>query len=223
MKMNSIEKTRASKMIRGKDKTNKDIKISSEWKIQNVVSTVSMKFDVPEGKANLTDITRRFPECEYNPERFPGLIMRLTDPKSTALIFSTGNMVVTGLKEESLIEGSVSRYIDNITRSGISLVGEPEIRVQNIVASGDLHVPIDLNDATIILNNAVYEPEVFPGLIYRMENPKAVFLIFATGKVVCTGVKKREDVDVSMKKLERVIIENGLIAIYDNDERLDFI
>ncbi len=89
-------------------------------------------------------------------------------------------------------------------------VSNPKITVQNIVASGDLHAPIDLNMAAVVMEYAMYEPEVFPGLIYRMQDPKAVFLIFSTGKIVCTGGKSREIVAQAVKKLMREVEEYGV-------------
>jgi transcription initiation factor TFIID TATA-box-binding protein len=89
-------------------------------------------------------------------------------------------------------------------------VSNPEITIQNIVASGDLHTFIDLNKAAIIMENAMYEPEVFPGLIYRMPDPKTVFLIFSTGKVVCTGAKNKKSVKEAIIKLNREVRELGI-------------
>jgi transcription initiation factor TFIID TATA-box-binding protein len=100
------------------------------------------------------------------------------------------------------------------------------ITIQNIVASGDLHTSIDLNEASIIMENAMYEPEVFPGLIYRMQEPKTVFLIFSTGRIVCTGAKTKEIVGEAVEKLVNEVKELGLAMIkggYDAGEDEDFI
>jgi len=95
----------------------------------------------------LNQIARKFLECEYNPERFPGLVMRIPDPKATILIFSTGKMVITGMRDAAEAEAAVA--IKNLKQAKVTITAEPEITIQNIVTSGDLHVPIDLNEASL--------------------------------------------------------------------------
>ena len=188
--------------IEKKDESNLEL----DYKIENVVATVIM--EITE-KIDLTKIARKFEDVEYNPERFPGLVMRITDPKATFLIFSTGKMVITGLRRADEASPGVKKIMKSIKSAGIN-VSNPEITIQNIVASGDLHTFIDLNKAAIIMENAMYEPEVFPGLIYRMPDPKTVFLIFSTGKVVCTGAKNKESVKEAISKLNREVRELGI-------------
>ncbi len=177
-----------------------------DYKIENVVATVVM--DITE-KIDLIKIARKHEQVEYNPERFPGLIMRITNPKATFLIFSTGKMVITGLRRADEADPAVKKAIKNIKKAGIN-VANPVITIQNIVASGDLHTFIDLNMAAIVMENVMYEPEVFPGLIYRMQNPKSVFLVFSTGKVVCTGAKNKETVKEAIIKLNHEVREIGV-------------
>ncbi|MGV9172264.1 MAG: TATA-box-binding protein [Promethearchaeia archaeon] len=172
-----------------------------DYKIENVVATVEVKI---EDTIDLTQIARKHPEVEYNPERFPGLVMRIEKPRATILIFSTGKMVVTGLRKASEAPSVVDQVVDNIKKAGVE-VENPEITIQNIVASGDLHTNVDLNMAAIVMEFAMYEPEVFPGLIYRMQEPKTVFLIFSTGRIVCTGAKKKEVVRDAVIKLNKEI------------------
>ncbi|MBY8982425.1 MAG: TATA-box-binding protein [Candidatus Lokiarchaeota archaeon] len=174
-----------------------------DYKIENVVATVVVEI---QEKIDLTKIARKHVDTEYNPERFPGLVMRIEKPKATILVFSTGKMVVTGMRKASEAPAVVDKAIKRIKKAGIE-VGAPVITIQNIVASGDLHTHIDLNMGAIVMEYAMYEPEVFPGLIYRMQNPKTVFLIFSTGKIVCTGTKKKEDVRVAVIKLNKEVRE----------------
>ena len=190
--------------------------IKLDYKIENVVATVIM--EITE-KIDLTKIARKFEDAEYNPERFPGLVMRIKDPKATFLIFSTGKMVITGLRRADEASLAVKKIVKSIKNAGIS-VSNPEITVQNIVASGDLHTFIDLNMAAIIMENAMYEPEVFPGLIYRMKEPKTVFLIFSTGKVVCTGAKNKEFVKEAFINLNHKVRELGIAQ--KNEENLEY-
>jgi len=188
--------------VEKKDESN----LKLDYKIENVVATVVM--EITE-KIDLNKIARKFEDVEYNPERFPGLVMRISDPKATFLIFSTGKMVITGLRRADEARPGVKKIIKSIKAAGIN-VSNPEITIQNIVASGDLHTFIDLNMAAIVMENAMYEPEVFPGLIYRMKDPKTVFLIFSTGKIVCTGAKNKESVKVAILNLNREVRELGI-------------
>jgi len=188
--------------VEKKDESN----LKLDYKIENVVATVVM--EITE-KIDLNKIARKFEDVEYNPERFPGLVMRITDPKATFLIFSTGKMVITGLRRADEARPGVKKIIKSIKAAGIN-VSNPEITIQNIVASGDLHTFIDLNMAAIVMENAMYEPEVFPGLIYRMKDPKTVFLIFSTGKIVCTGAKNKESVKEAILNLNREVRELGI-------------
>lgn len=183
-----------------------DYETDLDYKIENVVATVVV--EITE-KIDLNQIARRHAEVEYNPERFPGLVMRIEKPRATILIFSTGKMVVTGLRHASEADRVVDKVVKNIKKAGIK-VSNPEITIQNIVASGDLHTNIDLNMAAIVMEYAMYEPEVFPGLIYRMQEPKTVFLIFSTGRIVCTGAKKKEIVREAVLKLNKEVRELGV-------------
>ncbi len=190
-----------------------DLESNLDYKIENVVATVVV--EITE-KIDLKQIARKHVEVEYNPERFPGLVMRIEKPRATILIFSTGKMVVTGLRKAAEAPKVVEKVVKNIRKAGIK-VTNPVITIQNIVASGDLHTNIDLNMAAIVMEYAMYEPEVFPGLIYRMQEPKTVFLIFSTGRIVCTGAKKKEIVRDAVLKLNHQVRELG-VAKKDNAE-----
>jgi len=199
--------------------------IKAEWTVENVVATVVLGLE-PGEKIDLNQIARKFAECEYNPERFPGLVMRIVDPKATILIFSTGKMVVTGMRAAAEASAVVAIVIKNLKQAKVNITAEPVITIQNIVASGDLHVPVDLNEASVIMENAMYEPEVFPGLIYRMQEPKTVFLIFSTGRIVCTGAKTKEIVGEAVEKLVEEIKRLDLAQVkgdFDTGDDEDFI
>jgi len=183
-----------------------DYEANLDYKIENVVGTVIVEIDE---KIDLNQIARKQPDVEYNPERFPGLVMRIIKPRATILIFSTGKMVVTGLRKASEADKVVQKVIKNIRKADIE-VRNPVITIQNIVASGDLHTNIDLNMAAIVMEYAMYEPEVFPGLIYRMQDPKTVFLIFSTGRIVCTGAKDKAIVREAVLKLNKEVRQLGV-------------
>ncbi len=156
-----------------------------KFKIENVVATVEVT-----SKIDLNLLARKKKDAEYNPEQFPGLKLRIKNPKATILVFSTGKMVITGLRRATEAEAAVEKVINEIRRVGITITGKPKIAIQNIVASGDLHSRIDLDLAQMTLEHCLFEPEVFPGLIYRMKTPKAVFLLFSSGRIVCAGTNK---------------------------------
>jgi len=174
--------------------------------IENVVATAAIKQNI-----DLNSIVRVFPGVQYQPEVFPGLVYRLKKPKTATLIFRSGKMVCTGAKSERQAKKAVMKVVDHLKRNGIVIVGKPDIQVQNIVASAGLGGTIDLEKATYSLKRTMYEPEQFPGLIYRMEEPKVVFLLFSTGKFVCLGAKKEEEIPRAISKLQKTLEEKELI------------
>ncbi|MBD3195879.1 MAG: TATA-box-binding protein [Candidatus Lokiarchaeota archaeon] len=199
-----------------------DYEENPDYKIENVVATVTVEI---KEKIDLNQIARKQADVEYNPERFPGLVMRIEKPRATILIFSTGKMVVTGMRKASEAEEVVDKTVKRIKKAGIE-VSNPEIVIQNIVASGDLHTNVDLNMAAIVMEYAMYEPEVFPGLIYRMQDPKTVFLIFSTGKIVCTGAKNKEVVHDAVINLNKTVREAKVTrdeGSYQEYEEISFI
>ena len=175
--------------------------------IVNVVASATLN-----QKIDLNSIVRLFPGVEYRPEQFPGLVYRLKKPKTATLIFSSGKMVCTGATSEKLARKAVMRVVNELKMNGIVILGKPEIQIQNIVTSAGLGGRIDLEKTTYSLKRTMYEPEQFPGLIYRMDDPKVVILIFASGKLVITGAKKEAEVSIATAKLRETLEEKGLIT-----------
>ena len=174
-------------------------------KMENVVATAALKHGI-----DLDGVVKAFPEAEYRPEKFPGLIFRLRRPKTATLIFGSGKMVCTGAKSSKLAKSAVRKVVRELKANGIVVLGRPKITIQNMVASANLHGQVDLETAADLLDNVMYEPEQFPGLIYRMRDPKTVLLIFASGKVVCTGGKSEEMVNESVNKLYELLDDYAL-------------
>jgi transcription initiation factor TFIID TATA-box-binding protein len=172
--------------------------------VENVVASVTL-----DQKINLLDIMKVFRNVEYRPKQFPGLVYRIKRPKTATLIFASGKMVCTGAKSERMAVRAVHKVVRELERKGIIKEGKPKIIIQNIVASANLHGKIDLEMAADIMENVMYEPEQFPGLIYRMQTPKVVMLLFASGKLVCTGAKHEDMV------LEAVGKVNALLKDYE--------
>jgi transcription initiation factor TFIID TATA-box-binding protein len=152
---------------------------------------------------DLQSIALALAEAEYEPEQFPGLIYRVKDPKAALLLFRSGKVVCTGAKNLTQVRTAIEKVIKLIEKSGIAVDKEPEIVVQNIVASADLGQKLNLNAIAMALGleRVEYEPEQFPGLVYRLDQPKVVLLIFGSGKVVCTGGKKPQDVEAAVEKI----------------------
>ncbi len=167
-------------------------------------ATLNQKFD-------LNAVVKGNPFVEYNPKRFPGLVFRIKRPKSAILIFSTGKMVCTGTKSDKESKRAIKKVIRELKKSGTIIIGKPEIKLVNIVATANLLGRIELEDAAYSLGRTMYEPEQFPGLIYRMDTPKVVILLFASGKLVCTGATKEEDVYIAVAKLHKNLKEKELI------------
>ena len=145
-------------------------------------------------KLDLRKIALNCRNAEYNPRRFAAVIMRIRDPKTTALIFSSGKMVCTGAKSEELSKDAAKKYAKAIKKVGFN-VSMQDFKIQNIVGSCDVGFPISLEGLSGQHDKfSTYEPELFPGLIYRMKDPKIVLLIFASGKIVLTGAKNKTDI-----------------------------
>jgi len=178
------------------------------YRIENVVASVTLN-----QKLNLEKIAERVPNAEYSPEQFPGLVLRISRPKTATLVFSSGKMVCTGAKSEKEVRRAVNAIVSLLRNYGIDVEGEPIIEIQNIVASANLKALVDLEKAAYLLENSMYEPEQFPGLIYRMDNPKVVLLIFSSGKVVCTGARKEEEVKEAINKLYYKLNEIGALIL----------
>lgn len=177
-----------------------------ESRIENIVATVIL-----DQNLDLNIIEARIPDVDYNPDTFPGLVYRLRTPKVTALIFKSGKMVVTGAKSISELVLAVKKILKSLKDAGIEIIGKPKLQIQNIVASANLHVFIDLDKAAFVLERSMYEPEQFPGLIYRMNDPKVVLLIFSSGKMVITGAKKEDDVKRAVDNIYRTLQDTGCI------------
>jgi transcription initiation factor TFIID TATA-box-binding protein len=162
-------------------------------------------------KVDLNAVVKSFPGAEYRPEQFPGLVFRLKRPKTATLIFNSGKMVCTGAKSEQEAGRAVMNVVKELKKGGIIIVSKPDLKVVNIVASASLAGRVDLEQAVSKLGKAMYEPEQFPGLIYRMDEPKVVILIFASGNLVCTGARREQDVYDAVHKLHERLEEQNLI------------
>jgi transcription initiation factor TFIID TATA-box-binding protein len=157
--------------------------------LQNIVSTVNLGC-----KLDLKKIALQARNAEYNPKRFAAVIMRIREPRTTALIFSSGKMVCTGAKSEEMSRLAARKYARIVQKLGFD-AKFLDFKIQNMVGSCDVKFPIRLEGLVLTHSQfSSYEPELFPGLIYRMVKPRIVLLIFVSGKVVLTGAKVRSEI-----------------------------
>jgi transcription initiation factor TFIID TATA-box-binding protein len=141
--------------------------------------------------------------AQYDPKAFPGLVFRLSDPKTATLLFHSGKLVCAGARTLEEVERAIGVVVTNVKKAGVPIIGPPTFEVQNIVASADIGSPVNLTSVcmTIGLDKVEYEPEVFPGLVYRMDDPNVVILLFGSGKLVCAGARTPQDVKSAVSKL----------------------
>jgi transcription initiation factor TFIID TATA-box-binding protein len=182
-------------------------------KIENIVATVTL-----DQTLDLGAIARSIPNVEYDPEEFPGLVLRLDNPKLTALVFGTGKMVITGAKRTDMLIKGFKRILRLFYKHGIIVTGKPRIQIQNVVASANLNAEVNLEIAAEYLDNVMYEPEQFPGLIHKMNNPRVVLLIFSSGKMVITGAKSEEEVVQAVQSIYRKLAEIGSLREVTEEE-----
>ncbi|KAJ1962057.1 TATA-binding protein (TBP) [Dipsacomyces acuminosporus] len=170
--------------------------------LQNIVATVNL-----DCRLDLKTIALHARNAEYNPKRFAAVIMRIREPKTTALIFASGKMVVTGAKSEDDSKLAARKYARIVQKLGFP-AKFTDFKIQNIVGSCDVKFPIRLEGLAYSHGTfSSYEPELFPGLIYRMVKPKIVLLIFVSGKIVLTGAKVRGEIYQAFEAIYPVLTE----------------
>lgn len=192
------------------EKKSKKKKNSLTYTVQNIVvkSTLNTTSDI-----DLIKILKHVKNTEYNKERFPGLFFRITDPKCVVIIFRTGKMILTGLKAFIHIKKIVDFIVKELNKTIKANIKRDmvESEIVNIVATANFDNQINLDLSAITLNNVIFEPEVFPGLIYKCVSPvKCVFLIFNSGNVVLTGVREEKAIEPALINLGRLLRKENL-------------
>ena len=169
-------------------------------KIENIVAS-----GVIADSIDLVELSEKVKNCELNKKRFPGAVYRIADPKMASLIFSSGKIVLTGGRSIKSVMDGLAVITTSLHQAGIETLKEPKVAITNMVCSYDLGKYINLNKVVVTLNveNIEYEPEQFPGLVYRIKDPKIVVLIFSSGKLILTGGKNLEDIKKGLETLEK--------------------
>jgi transcription initiation factor TFIID TATA-box-binding protein len=183
-----------------------DDKRYDSLKIENIVASGAIADFI-----DLAEVAKKVEHCELNTKRFPGAVFRIKEPKSASLIFSSGKVVLTGIRNTEALATGLAIIVRSLKEAGVETYEKPRVVVTNIVCSYDIGKYINLNRVVITLNleNIEYEPEQFPGLVYRIHDPKIVALLFSSGKIILTGGKNIEDIkrglDLLEQKLESIM------------------
>jgi transcription initiation factor TFIID TATA-box-binding protein len=179
-----------------------------EVKVQNIVASTSFA-----DKLDLDMIAQSFEDAEYEPEQFPGLVYRLNNPKTATLLFRSGKANCTGAKTMEDVQTTIRIIAEKLEKIGVKVNKNLEIVIQNMVATADLGGELNLNEVAVSLGleNIEYEPEQFPGLVYRIKEPRVAMLLFGSGKIVCAGARKIEDVSLAIDNLSKELTSLGLL------------
>ena len=173
-----------------------------KFEIHNMVITVQFS-----DRIDLDKLAKKLPiGAEYFPDNFPGVVYRMKSPRASFLIFSTGKATCTGTASEKDAKEAIGKMLKLLKDIGIN-VKVPKIVIQNIVASTKLETRFDIDKMAFELENSEYEPETFPGLVYKTKG-SVTFLIFSTGKIVCVGARSSKDIkdafDSLVKRLKEI-------------------
>jgi transcription initiation factor TFIID TATA-box-binding protein len=169
-------------------------------RIENIVASGAVADSI-----DLAELAGKTDHCELNTKRFPGAVFRLENPKIASLIFASGKIVLTGMKDEQALQTGLKAIMEALSKAGVQTYEHPRVAITNIVCSCDTGKSINLNKLVITFNleNIEYEPEQFPGLVYRLSDPKIVALLFSSGKIILTGGKNLDDVRKGLHMLEQ--------------------
>jgi len=146
-----------------------------------------------------------------NTKTFPGVICRIPEPKTSMLIFRTGKIISIGAKTHGDIKKATEKLMEIFNLIGADIKEKPITELQNIVATAQLDFMVNLELAALYCKEMEYEPEQFPGLVFRLNEPKAVMLIFKSGKMIITGSRNEKDVELAAIETEKVICGSGAI------------
>jgi len=176
-------------------------------KVENIVSSITLGINIDIEKLSTTV------SGIDNPKRFPGVIYRLTDPKLSMLIFRTGKVICSGARSKADIERAVEQLLAKLKEGKIKVTEKPKVQIQNIVASASLNFRVNLDQLAMDCEDTEYEPEQFPGLIFRLAEPKTVMLIFKSGKMIVTGAKTVAQANTAAEKTREMlqVINAGIV------------
>lgn len=166
-------------------------------KVQNIVAFTVLGKPIP-----LELLLKKVENTEWQPEQFPGLVYKITDPRASALIFSQGKIVCTGTKSPEDLERAMKKIVDRIRKAGIPMPSKYDTKVENIVSSTKIKAELNLDEIATTLENSEYEPEQFPGLVYRISEPRVAFLLFTSGRIIIAGAQNVESIHRALQKFK---------------------
>lgn len=175
--------------------------VDVKYEIQNIVLSVTYR----DTEFDLEKLAGILEGARYDPEVFPGIAYKSVEPTASFLIFASGKMNCVGAKSMEDAKNAIEKLTQKLRDSKVEIASEPEVEVQNMVASFDFGRTFDLEMIARNFRNTEYEPEVFPGLVFRLDDPKAVILLFVSGKGVCAGAKSEEDIKKAAERITEVI------------------
>jgi transcription initiation factor TFIID TATA-box-binding protein len=177
--------------------------------VENVVASTGI-----DQELDLQRVAMDLDGADYDPEQFPGLVYRTQEPESAALVFRSGKIVCTGANSVDAVHESLDIVFGELRDLDIPVGDDPEVTVQNIVTSADLGEDLNLNAIAIGLGleHIEYEPEQFPGLVYRIDDPDVVALLFGSGKLVITGGTDPSDAAAAVDVITAQLADLELLA-----------
>ncbi len=176
-------------------------------KVENVVASIDL-----HGHIDVEEVADELHPVHYDPSIFPGAAYKMNPFGVTFLIFASGKLVCTGAKSIEIIKKATKELRRILESLGMKFGGEPEIQVQNMVAAGDVGFGmLELDEIALTLPNVEYEPEIFPGVVYRVRNSGMTILIFNSGKIVVSGAKREEDIWQALEELRQELEKYGLL------------
>jgi len=176
----------------------------TEAQVENIVvsCSVSSSLDLPQ-------LSGIIPDAQYNPTEVPALILQFSAPRSMAVLSSTGTVIISGPRSMDQVEEVVNMVMDRLSVAGVELYDEPEIVMQNVTVSTDLCQNVKLRSLAKSLQNSEYQPRVFPGLVYKGDDPNTVILLFASGKMVCNSLSL-DTATVALDKMREKLLSFGI-------------
>lgn len=175
--------------------------------IENVVATTTLN-----QKIDIKKTIQKFNSAQYEPKKFPGVIIRQNSPRSVILFFESGSIVCTGAKSEEMTISAIQNFISKIRSKSKNYSQNSKIKIENMVASCDLGDKIHLEQTARVLPRSIYEPDQFPAVIHRLSYPNTVALIFASGRMVCTGARSTREIQISTHTMLMELEKRNLIA-----------
>lgn len=177
-----------------------------KYTVVNMVAAASL--DQP---LDLYSLAVGIPNIEYEPEQFPGAILKIKEPKVSMLLFKNGKIICSGASSEEQIEQGIRRANKMIheIQKDVKIKRNVEFEIVNFVATASLDLNLDLFDVAVNIDNVEYEPEQFPGAILRLDEPKLTFLLFKNGKMICAGAKKETHLRQGLKIVEEMVTKRN--------------